>query len=148
MADAPVEPERVLPVRLKVTLAAGNVHLRVCQLQHNSSLYCMFSDNRKSLQRDSINTILYCVFVRTFVVSFCYGSGSGSNFLTSYGSGSTRQKVTVPTVPVPVPQHWYKDDLSYVGLLDSLWFLTLRCPCRLPGFIVLPHRSQVTFSSV
>jgi hypothetical protein len=31
-----------------------------------------------------------------------YGSGSGSNFLTSYGSdsgsGSTSQKVTVPTV--------------------------------------------------
>jgi hypothetical protein len=37
-----------------------------------------------------------------------YSSGSGSDFLTSYGSGSgsTRQKVTVPTVPVPVPQHW------------------------------------------
>jgi hypothetical protein len=35
--------------------------------------------------------------------------GSGSDFLTSYGSGSgsTSQKVTVPTVPVPVPQHWY-----------------------------------------
>jgi hypothetical protein len=29
--------------------------------------------------------------------------GSGSDFLKSYGSGSTRQKVTVPTVPVPVP---------------------------------------------
>ncbi len=40
---------------------------------------------------------------------FNYGSGSGSDFLTSYGSGygsgSTSQKVTVPTVPVPVPQH-------------------------------------------
>jgi hypothetical protein len=38
-----------------------------------------------------------------------YGSGSGSDFITSYGSssgsGSTSQKVTVPTVPVPVPQH-------------------------------------------
>ncbi len=38
------------------------------------------------------------------------GSGSGSDFLTSYGSvsGSKRQKVTVPTVPVPVPlrQRW------------------------------------------
>ncbi len=36
--------------------------------------------------------------------------GSGSDFLTSYssGSGSTSQKVTVPTVPVPVPQHWLK----------------------------------------
>jgi hypothetical protein len=32
--------------------------------------------------------------------------GSGSDFLPSYGSGSgsTSQKVTVPTVPVP--QHW------------------------------------------
>jgi hypothetical protein len=35
--------------------------------------------------------------------------GSGSDFLTSYGSGSgsTSQKVTVPTVPVPVPQHCF-----------------------------------------
>jgi hypothetical protein len=43
--------------------------------------------------------------------------GSGSDFLTSYGSssGSTSQKVTVPVstvpvptvpVPVPVPQRW------------------------------------------
>ncbi len=38
-----------------------------------------------------------------------YGSGSGSDFFTSYdsGSGSTSQKVTVPTVPVPVPQHCF-----------------------------------------
>jgi hypothetical protein len=39
------------------------------------------------------------------------GSGtvnnSGSDFLTSYGSGSTCQKVTVPTVPVP--QHCLQD---------------------------------------
>ncbi len=34
-------------------------------------------------------------------------SSSGSDFLTSYGSGSNSQKVTVPTVPVP--QHWYFD---------------------------------------
>jgi hypothetical protein len=36
-----------------------------------------------------------------------YSSGSGSDFSTSYGSGSgsTSQKVTVPTVPVAVPQH-------------------------------------------
>ncbi len=27
--------------------------------------------------------------------------GSGSDFFTSYGSGSTSQKDTVPTVPVP-----------------------------------------------
>jgi hypothetical protein len=30
-------------------------------------------------------------------------SSSGSHFLTSYGSGSTSQNVTVPTVPVPFP---------------------------------------------
>ncbi len=32
-----------------------------------------------------------------------YSFGSGSDFLTSYcsGSGSASQKVTVPTVPVP-----------------------------------------------
>jgi hypothetical protein len=37
-----------------------------------------------------------------------YGSVSGYDFLTSYGSGSgsTSKKVTVPTVPVPVPQSW------------------------------------------
>jgi hypothetical protein len=29
--------------------------------------------------------------------------GSGSDFLANYGS--TSQKVTVPTVPVPIPQH-------------------------------------------
>jgi hypothetical protein len=36
-----------------------------------------------------------------------YVSGSGSDFLTNYGSGSgsTSQKVTVPTVPAPVPHH-------------------------------------------
>jgi hypothetical protein len=27
--------------------------------------------------------------------------GTGSDFFTSYGSGSTSQKVTVPMVPVP-----------------------------------------------
>ncbi len=43
---------------------------------------------------------------------FSSGSGtvinydSGSDFLTNYGSGSTSQKVTVPMLPVPVPQHW------------------------------------------
>ncbi len=48
-----------------------------------------------------------------FLLLKSYGSGSGSapypdhkNFLTSYGSdsGSTSLQVTVPTVPVPVPQ--------------------------------------------
>jgi hypothetical protein len=53
-----------------------------------------------------------------------YGSGSGSDFLTSYGSGygsgSTSQKVTVPTVPVPVPQHWfYSQESRSWGWLES-----------------------------
>jgi hypothetical protein len=54
------------------------------------------------------------------------GSGSGtvinygsvSDFLTSYGSGSTSQKVTLPTVPVP--QHWF-----------SLTFLQLQSPPKI-----------------
>ncbi len=40
--------------------------------------------------------------VRTLVIPFYYGSGSGT--VLNYGSGSASQKVTVPTVPVPVPQ--------------------------------------------
>ncbi len=50
--------------------------------------------------------------------------GSGSDFLTSYrsgyGSGSTSQKVTVPTVPVPVPQHCVilQYGTSYVRILS------------------------------
>jgi hypothetical protein len=45
------------------------------------------------------------------IYNFMFSSGSGSDFLTSYGSGygsgSTSQKVPVPTVLVPVlvPQH-------------------------------------------
>ncbi len=45
-------------------------------------------------------------FISSFITVISYGSGS--DFLTSYGSGSTSQKVTVPTVPVPVPQHWLR----------------------------------------
>ena len=48
-----------------------------------------------------------------------YGSGSGSDFLTSYGSGSTSQKVTVPTVPVPVPAP-YLDHKKQIFLKKSL----------------------------
>ncbi len=42
------------------------------------------------------------------VINYC----SGSNFLTSYGSGSgsTSQKVTVPKVPVPVPQRFLGEE--------------------------------------
>ncbi len=51
--------------------------------------------------------------IHNFISSSGYGTvinyGSGSDFLTNYGSGSgsgsTSKKVTVPTVPVPVPQH-------------------------------------------
>jgi hypothetical protein len=46
-------------------------------------------------------TILYCVFVRTFVIPFYYCSGtvinygSGSDFLSSYGSGSGSGSTTL-----------------------------------------------------
>jgi hypothetical protein len=49
--------------------------------------------------------------------NFMPSSGSGSDFLTSYsssyGSGSTSQKVTVP---VPVPQHWTEGYTKKMGL--------------------------------
>jgi hypothetical protein len=50
--------------------------------------------------------------------------GSGSDFLTSYGSGSgsTCQNVTVPTVPVPVPQHWCCGSGSESGYTGSTCF--------------------------
>ena len=42
--------------------------------------------------------------------------GSGTDFLTSYGSTScsTSQKVTVPTVPVP--QHWFEHFKSWIWI--------------------------------
>ncbi len=79
-------------------------------------------------------TIVYCVFVKTFVI-FYYGSGtvinylSGSTFLTSdgsrYGYGSTRQNVTIPTVPVP--QHW--TPLS-IETIDTRHRKTIDTICR------------------
>jgi hypothetical protein len=41
--------------------------------------------------------------IKYIILLINYGSGSGSYFLTSYSSssGSTRQNVKVPTVPVP-----------------------------------------------
>jgi hypothetical protein len=71
------------------------------------------------------STILCWVLVRTFVIPFYYDArtvinyGSGSDFLTSYDSGSTRQKVAVPTVPVPkhcLPLHpslWSPGQFDY-----------------------------------
>ncbi len=56
--------------------------------------------------------LMKVISIHNFISSSGSGTvinyGSGSDFLTSYGygSGSTSQKVTVPTVPVPVPQHW------------------------------------------
>ncbi len=44
-------------------------------------------------------------FISSSVSGTVINYGSGSHFLTSYGSDSTSGKVTVPTVPVPVPQH-------------------------------------------
>jgi hypothetical protein len=52
-----------------------------------------------------------------------YGSGSGSDFLTSYGSdsgsGFTSQKVTVPTVPVPVPQRCFRQLKEFTKIYSS-----------------------------
>ncbi len=79
-----------------------------------------------------------------------YGSGFGSDFLTSYGSGSgsTRQKFTVPTVPVPVPQHWYEDDLwDVVRILHFLLWRFLKVTGdEVPAFSHLQHASD--FSSI
>ena len=67
----------------------------------------------------------------TFVIPFYFGSGSGSGSGTGaetgsvihYVSGSIRQKVTVPAVPVPapVPQHCIQSLLIKYGS-----YLTLR----------------------
>jgi hypothetical protein len=38
-----------------------------------------------------------------------------SSYGSGYGSGSTSQKVTVPTVPVPVPQHCLEPNTIYSG---------------------------------
>jgi hypothetical protein len=59
--------------------------------------------------------------IHNFISSSGSGSvinyGSGSDFLTNYGSGSgsTSQTVTVPTipVPVPVPQHCQNHRKNY-----------------------------------
>ncbi len=88
----------------------------------HSELFCKMW-MKKILIKEIKYTIFYFVFVRTFVIPFYYGAGtvinsvSGSYFLTSYSSGSTRQKVTVPTVPVPVPQHCFFD-----GNYFTVWY--------------------------
>jgi len=75
------------------------------------------------------NQIHNTLSVRTFLIPFYYGSGSdsgsgtvinyssGSDFLARYGSGSSSgsasQKLTVPTVPVPVPQRCFLYNCSF-----------------------------------
>ncbi len=79
-------------------------------------------------------------------------SSSGSDFLTSYGSGSTGQKVTVPTVPVPVPQRWINQLWEVIKLEqlfhpESLGFLGAAQPLggrRRSGFSRSPIRPPVS----
>jgi hypothetical protein len=49
--------------------------------------------------------------IHDFISSF------GSDCLTSYGSGSASQKVTAPTVPVPL--HWFHVHFigNYLGVI-------------------------------
>ncbi len=65
-----------------------------------------------------------------------YGSGSGSDFLTrygsGYGSGSTSQKVTVPTVPVP--QHCLPAKYSAPHIM------ALRLTCNITLFTVTAQK--------
>jgi hypothetical protein len=72
---------------------------------------------RKILNEGNKYTILYCVcenfsdsIILRFRIRFRNRNKlrSGSDFLARYGSGSASQKVTVPTVPVPVPHRWLR----------------------------------------
>jgi hypothetical protein len=51
--------------------------------------------------------------------------GFDSDFLTSSDSGSASQKVTVPTVPVPIPQHWCGGTISGSGSTTLVWWDTI-----------------------
>jgi hypothetical protein len=83
--------------------------IEAVMLPRKLTSHLLFEENDK--KRKS-NTQFYTVYVATFVIPFRSGSGSGtvidygsgSDFLAHYGSGSASQKVTVPTVPVLVPQ--------------------------------------------
>jgi len=69
-------------------------------------------NEKNANEGNQIHNFVLCVS-ENFVIPIYDGSGtvinygSGSDILTSSGSGpgSTWQKVMVPTVPVPVPQH-------------------------------------------
>jgi hypothetical protein len=79
------------------------------KIYNSHQIYCKMGMKKMLNEVNQIHNFLPTVSVRTFVIPFYYDSGtvikygSGSDFLT--GSGSPRQKVTVPTVPVPVAQH-------------------------------------------
>ena len=64
-----------------------------------------------------------------------FNYGSGSDFLISYGSGSgsTSQKVTVPTVPVPVPQRCVIFTFPYKNLHRTSLASTLE------GYLEIAH---------
>jgi len=79
----------------------------------------MVSDENSLIR---IHTKMSWIRNTAFVILIYYRSGivinfgSGSNFLTSYGSGSTRKKVTVP-------QHWFQ-----IPLFSTCFFqVVLQC---------------------
>ncbi len=83
--------------------------------------------------------IKYIIFISSSGSEIVINYGSGSDFLTSYGygSGSTCQKVTVPTVPVlvPVPQHCHYCKVSEGG--QSAWY-QVGLQCFVSGRLVMP----------
>jgi hypothetical protein len=88
--------------------------------------------------------------------------GSGSDFLTSYGSGygsgSTSQKVTVPTVavPVPVPQHcrygeppWLcRDPPKQCSRSESGGSVKISPPGSGPGSLILSNIQRISGKKV
>ncbi len=69
-----------------------------------------------------------------FYYGFGSGSGSGtvinygSDFLAHYGSGSASQKVTVPTVPVSVPQRCILPGPSILSESGSIYLVSVVDP--------------------
>jgi hypothetical protein len=58
-----------------------------------------------------LKEIKYIIFISSSGSGTVINYVSGSDVLTSYGSGSTSQKVTVPTVPVLLHRHYDKFSL-------------------------------------
>jgi hypothetical protein len=76
------------------------------------------------------------ISIHNFISSSGSGTGSGSDFLTSYGSGSTSQKVTVPTVPVPQHCIWYRTWKKSVLYLLTYLLLVLASQLFKPNKVV------------